>query len=207
MRIGVLSLHGDFAEHLSTLRGLRLGSQNAADPVTVVEVRLPQQLESLDGIVIPGGESTTIGKLMVDYKLLDPLRARIQAGLAVFGTCAGAILLARDLGGSTQPRLGVMDLSIRRNAYGRQIHSFETEVEVPEIGGPPIRAVFIRAPAIVGCGPTVRILASLPNGSIVAARQGRLLATAFHPELSGDDRMHRYFLSIAGQPAAGSRAA
>ena len=202
MRIGVLALHGDFAEHLSMLRSL--GPERPADPgsVVAVEVRLPRQLDSLDGLIIPGGESTTIGKLMVDYGMLEPLRARIRSGLAVFGTCAGAILLARDLGGSTQPRLGVMDLSIRRNAYGRQIQSFETDVEVSEIGGPPLRAVFIRAPAIVGCGPTVRILASLPNGSIVAARQGRLLAAAFHPELSGDGRLHRYFLSMAEARAA-----
>jgi len=202
MRIGVLALHGDFAEHLATLRGLASGPSAGSQPVTAVEVKLPGDLDSLDGLILPGGESTTIGKLMVDYGLLEPLRARIRSGLATFGTCAGAILLARDLGGSTQPRLGVMDLSIRRNAYGRQLQSFETDIEVPEIGGPPLRAVFIRAPAIVGCGPTVRVLASLPNGSIVAARQGRLLAAAFHPELTGDSRLHRYFLSMTERLAA-----
>ncbi|HET6486132.1 MAG TPA: pyridoxal 5'-phosphate synthase glutaminase subunit PdxT [Spirochaetia bacterium] len=202
MRIGVLALHGDFAEHLAMLGSL--ATQRTADwgSVVAVEVKLPQQLDSLDGLILPGGESTTIGKLMVDYGLVEPLRARVRSGLAVFGTCAGAILLARDLGGSTQPRLGVMDLSIRRNAYGRQIQSFETDVAVSGIGGPPLRAVFIRAPAIVGCGPSVRVLASLPNGSIVAARQGRLLAAAFHPELTGDSRLHQYFLSMVEGQAA-----
>ncbi len=199
MRIGVLALHGDFAEHLSTLRGLgpgRPGATGANGALETIEVRLPEELGLLDGLILPGGESTTIGKLLVEYEFLEPLRQRILAGLPVFGTCAGAILLAREIDGSSQPWLAVMDLSVRRNAYGRQLQSFETDLPIPELGDPPMRAVFIRAPTITGCGDSVRVLARLPDSGIVAARQGGILAAAFHPELSGDDRLHRYFLSM-----------
>jgi 5'-phosphate synthase pdxT subunit len=203
MRIGVLALQGDFAEHTAVLSGLereRLARGSGAGlldgPIEAMEVRLPEQLAALDGIIIPGGESTTIGKMLSDYGLLEPLRRRIRSGLPAFGTCAGAIALAEKVIGLKQPLLGVMDLLIRRNAYGRQLQSFETELLIPELGDPPLRAVFIRAPSIESVGAGVRVLASLPDGSIVAARQRNLLATTFHPELAGDFRLHRYFLQM-----------
>jgi 5'-phosphate synthase pdxT subunit len=185
-RIGVLALQGDFAEHRKTLE--RLGAD-------VVEVRLPGDLEGLDGLVIPGGESTTIGKLLVDYGLLGPLRERVRAGLPTLGTCAGAIVLARDIG-RDQPLIGAMDLVVERNAFGRQLQSFEADLAVAQLGDPPMRAIFIRAPAIASVGPGVEVLARLEDGTIVAARQGNLLATAFHPELTGDGRLHAYWLSL-----------
>jgi pyridoxal 5'-phosphate synthase pdxT subunit len=183
--IGVLALQGAFVEHAAMLRGLG---------VAVREVRLPAQLPGLAGLVIPGGESTTIGKLLVAYQLLEPLRALIAAGLPVFGTCAGLILLAKDVGGLEQPLLAAMDVRVRRNAFGRQLQSGEADLLLPPLGERPLRAVFIRAPVIEAVGPGVEVLARLDDGRIVAARQGRLLVTAFHPELTGDDRLHRYFL-------------
>jgi pyridoxal 5'-phosphate synthase pdxT subunit len=185
-RVGVLALQCDFLEHRQTLE--RLGHE-------VVEVRLPGDLAGLDGLVIPGGESTTIGKLMVEHGLLEPLRERIAAGLPTFGTCAGAIVLARDIG-RDQPLIGAMDLVVERNAFGRQLQSFEADVPVPSVGDPPMRAIFIRAPAIASVGPEVEVLARLDDGTIVAARQGNLLATAFHPELTDDGRLHAYWLSL-----------
>ena len=196
MRIGVLALQGDFSEHASVLRGLG---------VEAVEVRTARQLSEIDGLVIPGGESTTIGKLMQDCGLLDPLRERISAGMPAFGTCAGAIVLARDIGGLDQPLIGIMDLSVRRNAFGRQLESFETLLQIPALGDPPMRAVFIRAPAIVSVGDGVEVLARLPDGRIVAARQAHMLAAAFHPELTEDSRLHRYFIELVR--TAGDRAA
>jgi 5'-phosphate synthase pdxT subunit len=187
MRIGVLALQGDFFEHAAVLRGLG---------IEAVEVRTARQLSEIDGLIIPGGESTTIGKLMQDCGLLDPLRRRIAAGMPAFGTCAGAIMLARDIGGLEQPLIGVMDLSVRRNAFGRQLESFETLLPIPALGDPPMRAVFIRAPAIVSVGDGVEVLARLPDGAIVAARQEHMLAAAFHPELTGDSRLHRYFAEL-----------
>ena len=194
MRIGVLALQGDFAEHLSMLRQTGTG---------VREVRLPEQLEGLDGLIIPGGESTTIGKLAATFGLIDPLRD-FAVRHPVWGTCAGAIFLSRDAQ-RDQPLLGVMDITVERNAFGRQVDSFETNVLFPVLDDPqrPFRAVFIRAPLIASAGKGVEILAQLPAGRdqgrarIVAARQGHLLATSFHPELTGDDRFHRYFLSLA----------
>lgn len=185
MRIGILALQGDFAEHTAMLR--QLSAQ-------VVEVRRPEHLDGLDGLIIPGGESTTIGKLLVAYGLLEPLRQRAKEGWPIWGTCAGAILLANDLGASQQPRLGVMDIAVQRNAFGRQLQSFETDLPVPELGEPPLRAVFIRAPCIETVGPRAAALARLEDGRVVAARQGHLLATCFHPELTDDLRFHRYFL-------------
>ena len=187
LRIGVLALQGDFAEHRKTLE--RLGAD-------VVEVRLPGDLEGLDGLVIPGGESTTIGKLLVDYGLLDPLRERVRAGLPTLGTCAGAIVLASDIGGLDQPLVGAMDLKVRRNAFGRQLQSFEADLPMAALGDRPVRAIFIRAPAIESVGPAGEVLARLQDGTIVAARQGKLVATAFHPELTDDDRFHAYWLSL-----------
>ena len=187
MRIGVLALQGGVAEHLAMLR--RLG-------VEAVEVRLPDQMERLDGIILPGGESTTIGALMVEYGLLGPLRRRLQAGLPAYGTCAGMILLASDLGGARQPILGVMDIAVRRNAFGSQLDSFEQDLAVADLEGGTFRAVFIRAPAIERLGAGVESLARLGDGTPVAARQGRLLASAFHPELGGDLRIHRMFADL-----------
>jgi 5'-phosphate synthase pdxT subunit len=191
MKIGVLALQGAFLEHEKMLR--RIG-------VETCEVRRPEHLEGLDGLIIPGGESTTIGKLAVQYKLMEPIRAMAAAGKPLWGTCAGMILMARDVG-RDQPRLGLMDVNVRRNAFGRQVDSFETRLDVPAIATPdnsrPFHAIFIRAPLIESVGADVDVLARLDNGAIVAARQGRLLVTAFHPELSGDDRFHCYFVSLA----------
>jgi 5'-phosphate synthase pdxT subunit len=191
MKIGVLALQGDFIEHITVLQ--RIGVQT-------VEVRLPKHLEDLDGLIIPGGESTTIGKLAVDFDLLEPLR-RFGQQKAIWGTCAGAIFLSKDAH-RPQPLLGLMDIIVERNAFGRQVASFEVDLEVPELSkvSPderPFHAIFIRAPLIEAVQGEARALASLPDGRIVAARQGRLLATAFHPELTNDDRFHRYFLSLA----------
>jgi 5'-phosphate synthase pdxT subunit len=191
MRIGILALQGDFAEHCVMLQ--RLG-------VTVIEVRLPEQLEGLNGLIIPGGESTTIAKLAVNYNLMEPLRAFAQEK-AMWGTCAGAIFMSRDAH-RNQPLLQLMDITVERNAFGRQVNSFEVDLDVPallevEPSGQPFHAVFIRAPLIESVQANTCILAKLADGRIVAAQQGHLLATAFHPELTGDDRFHRYFLQLA----------
>jgi 5'-phosphate synthase pdxT subunit len=191
MRIGVLALQGAFIEHEQALQ--RIG-------VEAREVRLPEQLEGLDGLIIPGGESTTIGKLAVQYGLMEPIRAMAAEGKLLWGTCAGMIFMAKDVG-RDQPLLGLMDVTVQRNAFGRQVDSFETDLDVPAIITPenkrPFHAIFIRAPLIESVGMGVDVLAALSNGAIVAARQGRLLATSFHPELAYDDRFHRYFVSLA----------
>lgn len=192
MRIGVLALQGDFAEHIVVLR--RLGADG-------VEVRLPEHLAGLDGLIIPGGESTTIGKLATRWGLMDPLRD-FGRTKPVWGTCAGAIFLSKDAH-RDQPLLGLMDITVARNAFGRQVDSFEIGLDVPVLraaqdGAPLFHAVFIRAPLIERVGAGVEVLAQLEDGRIVAARQGHLLATSFHPELTGDTRFHRYFLSLAG---------
>jgi 5'-phosphate synthase pdxT subunit len=194
MRIGVLALQGDFAEHINMLA--RLGAETR-------EVRLPEHLEGLDGLIIPGGESTTIGKLAVDFGLLEPLK-KFSKAKPVWGTCAGAIFLSKDAtrAKNGQPLLGVMEITIQRNAFGRQVDSFETDLDVPALSAvsednPPYRAVFIRAPLIEAVNEKkVEVLATVDDGIIVAARQGQLLATSFHPELTEDDRFHRYFLSM-----------
>ena len=194
-KYGVLALQGDFLEHVQMLRSL---------DVETVEVRLPQQLRELDGLIIPGGESTTIGKLAVAYKLVEPIRRMAEEGRPVWGTCAGMILLAKDIG-RDQPLIGVMDVAVKRNAFGRQVDSFEADLAIPALDavsaaeeqGRPFRAVFIRAPYIQSVGDQVLVLSRLADGTIVAARQDNLLATAFHPEISGDTRFHRYFLSLS----------
>lgn len=191
MKIGVLALQGDFSEHAAMLKNL---------DVEVVEVRLPEHLEGLHGLIIPGGESTTMGKLAGDYGLLEPLR-RFGRDEPVWGTCAGAILLSKDVR-RAQPLLGLMDITVERNAFGRQVDSFEVDLNVPALksvgdGQNPYHAVFIRAPLIEKVEGHARVLARLPDGRIVAAQQGHLLATAFHPELTGDVRFHRYFLTLA----------
>ncbi len=191
MKIGVLALQGDFAEHQVVLETLG---------VEVTQVRLPQHLAGLDGLIIPGGESTTIGKLAVAFDLMQPLRL-FGREHAIWGTCAGAIFLAKQAG-REQPLLELMDISIARNAFGRQVDSFEVDLSVPALLrvdplDRPYHTVFIRAPLIESVGKGVEVLAQLEDGRIVAARQGHLLATSFHPELTGDDRFHRYFLELA----------
>lgn len=190
MKIGVLAIQGDFAEHIAMLR--RLGVETA-------EVRLPSHLDGLDGLIMPGGESTTIGKLSVDFGLLEPL-CEFGRDRAVWGTCAGAIFLAKDAR-RDQPLLGLMDITIQRNAFGRQVDSFEADLEIEALqqatnSTAPYHAVFIRAPIIESVQGEAGVLAALPDGRIVAARQGRLLATSFHPELTQDTRFHEYFLTL-----------
>lgn len=189
MTVGILALQGDFREHEAVLQ--RIGAPTQ-------QVRLPRHLDVVDRLIIPGGESTTIGRLLTLYNLLEPLRQRAGRDLAVWGTCAGAILLARQIldGRPDQPALGVMDIVVRRNAFGRQLDSFEAELSIPTLGDPPLPGVFIRAPGIETVGAEVAVLSRLPDGAIVAAQQGRLLATTFHPELTDDDRVHRYFLEL-----------
>ena len=187
MKIGVLASQGAFAEHIATLIKL---------DVEAVPVRLPGELAGVDGLIIPGGESTTISRLLAAYNLTDRIISMAGDGMPVFGTCAGMILMAREISGNGTSSLGLMDISVRRNAFGRQVDSFEVEVDVPALGEPPFPAVFIRAPLIERCKDGVEVLARLENGTIVAARQGKLLVTSFHPELTGDPRFHRYFLDI-----------
>ncbi len=186
-RAGVLGLQGDFREHLETLGRLS---------ASAIDVRRPEQLDAIDALIIPGGESTTIGKLAEHYGFIPKLRERIAAGMAVWGTCAGAIFLARDVPGHPHPILGAMDLTVRRNAFGRQRESFEADLDVPRLGAAPFHAVFIRSPLIARVGDGVEVLSTLPGGAIVAVRQDRLLATSFHPELTRDDRFHAYFLAL-----------
>jgi len=190
MKIGVLALQGDFVEHIEMLK--RAGAAG-------IEVRLPPDLAEIDGLIIPGGESTSIGKLAVLYDLIEPIR-KLAETQPVWGTCAGAIFLSKEVH-HQQPVLGLMDIVVRRNAFGRQVDSFETDLNVPALaagaGEPrPFHAVFIRAPLIERVGADAEVLATLPDGRIVAVRDRNLLATSFHPELTGDDRFHRYFLSL-----------
>jgi 5'-phosphate synthase pdxT subunit len=190
MKIGVLALQGDFSEHIVMLRRLK---------VEPVEVRLPTHLNGLDGLIIPGGESTTIGKLAVAYNLMEPLRLFGQRH-AIWGTCAGAIFLSKDVS-RDQPLLGLMDIKVERNAFGRQLDSFEAELDIPELKQAtattaPYHAVFIRAPIIESVSGGTKILSTVPDGRIVAAQQGHLLATSFHPELTNDTRFHEYFLTL-----------
>jgi 5'-phosphate synthase pdxT subunit len=188
-RIGVLALQGDFAAHIKMLATLGIEG---------IAIRQPKQLAEIDGIIIPGGESTTIGKLMVSYNLQDVLQKKIQDGLPTWGTCAGLILLAKETDNALagQPLLASMDIRIRRNAFGSQRESFETDLSVPALGEAPFHAFFIRGPAIEKVGPQVKVLATLDDGTVVAVREGTLLGTAFHPEVSGDTRFHQYFLRI-----------
>jgi len=190
MKIGVLALQGDFAEHITMLKIMG---------VETVEVRLPEQLDGLDGIIIPGGESTTIGKLALAYGLIEPLQQFGQRH-AIWGTCAGAIFLSKDIG-LEQPLLGLMDIKVKRNAFGRQLESFEADLDIlvlKQATGTEeaYHAFFIRAPIIESVFGNAKIIASLPDGRIVAAQQNNLLATSFHPELTDDTRFHQYFLSL-----------
>ena len=190
MKIGVLALQGDFSEHIQVLQNLGVEAE---------EIRLPGQLEQISGLIIPGGESTTIGKMAVAYDLMVPMK-HFGEKKPIWGTCAGAIFLSKDVH-RMQPLLGLMDIKVSRNAFGRQVASFECDLEIPaldkiEPGKKPFHAVFIRAPLIESVSGDAQILARLPDGRIVAAQQNHLLATSFHPELTRDDRFHRYFLSM-----------
>jgi 5'-phosphate synthase pdxT subunit len=187
VKIGVLAIQGDFAEHIQMLKRLE---------VATAEVRLPAHLTGLDGLIMPGGESTTIGKLAVDFGLLEPLR-EFGRTHAIWGTCAGAIFLSKDAR-RNQPLLGLMDIIVKRNGFGRQVDSFEADLAIPELGkGGPYHAIFIRAPIIEAVQGDAKALSTLSDGRIVAALQGKLLATSFHPELTEDVRFHEYFLAMA----------
>jgi 5'-phosphate synthase pdxT subunit len=190
MKVGVLALQGTFIEHIGILR--QLG-------VEAPPIRLPHELDTLDGLIIPGGESTTMLKLMGSFRLIQPIREMARNGLAIWGICAGMVLLAKSISNYEMETLGLMDMKIRRNAFGSQIDSFEVDLEMPAVGEEPFHAVFIRAPVVKEAKPGVKILSCLPDGTIVAARQNRLLACAFHPEFTDDLRFHSYFLNMVSQ--------
>lgn len=187
MKIGVLASQGAFAEHIAILNRLE---------TEAVPVRLPRELRGLDGLIIPGGESTTVSRLMSEYRLAGEIEALAMAGMPVFGTCAGMILMAKRVAGNNNGHLGLMDIEVRRNAFGRQRESFEAELSITVLGEEPFHGVFIRAPVIEHYDGGVEVLARLGGGAVVAARQEKLLASAFHPELTDDLRFHRYFLDI-----------
>ncbi|MCE5198669.1 MAG: pyridoxal 5'-phosphate synthase glutaminase subunit PdxT [Armatimonadota bacterium] len=194
--IGVLGLQGDYQKHLEMLHSI--------DGVNAKIVRTAQEIsEWCDGLVIPGGESTTVGKLMARYGVDTAIIERAAKGMAVFGTCTGMILLASEIEGSDQHRLGLMDTTVRRNAYGRQLDSFEADLDVPCLGGKTVRAVFIRAPQITAVGSKVEVLATLESGEAVMIRQGNCLAISFHPELTDDTRVHKYFVEVTREAAVG----
>lgn len=198
-RVGVLAVQGDVREHLYAVE--RAGAVG-------VTVRRPSELEGVDGLIIPGGESTTMDKLVRAFELYEPLRARIAAGLPVYGSCAGMIMLADRIadGRADQQTLGGLDITVRRNAFGRQVDSFEEDLHIRAIGGGPMRAVFIRAPWVEECGPDVEVLAAVEEGPaagrVVAVRQGHLLATSFHPEVTGDHRFHQLFVQMVRDAVA-----
>ena len=199
MTTGILALQGDFREHAEMLASIGQAS---------VEVRRPEQLDALDSLIIPGGESTTIARLILRYDFTEPLRLFCNSGRPTWGTCAGAILLAKQVDDLDRPGIETMDMTVARNAFGRQVDSFEAGIEIGGLDGKPFRAIFIRAPVIESVGEGVEVLGRLEDGAIVAARQDNLLATAFHPELGGDTRLHEYFLTIgaAQRPRAGAGA-
>jgi 5'-phosphate synthase pdxT subunit len=191
--IGVLALQGDVREHLAMLA--EIGTRGRP-------VRTLAELDTVDGLIVPGGESTVIGKLTRRYGLLEPLRERAKAGFPVFGTCAGLIFMAREVEGPPQHLLGVLDVRVRRNAFGRQVASFEAEFDVKELDGGPVTALFIRAPWVSELAPGVEVLAEV-DGRVVAVRQGNLLGTSFHPELAGEPRFHRRFAELVAAAAGG----
>ena len=193
MKIGVLAIQGDFIEHIAILTKLGVNSQ---------QVRLPEQLEDLDGLIIPGGESTTLSRLMSMYHLREPVAQMAQQHKTVWGTCAGMIMMANEITEEDPSPLQLMDIGVQRNAFGRQIDSFEQDLEIPRLNTPPFHAIFIRAPVIIRVGDRVQVLAELPDGRPVAVQQGNLLATSFHPELTNDTRFHQYFLDLATTQAA-----
>jgi 5'-phosphate synthase pdxT subunit len=187
MRVGVLASQGAFAEHISALNKLK---------TEAVPVRLPGELQGVDGLIIPGGESTTISLLMNAYDLMQEIASLTKGGLPLFGTCAGMILMAKHIANNSTASLGLMDITVKRNAFGRQVDSFETKLKIPALGKEPFPAVFIRAPLIEHCDTGVEVIARLDDNTIVAARQHKLLVSAFHPELTDDLRFHKYFLEI-----------
>jgi len=191
-RIGVLALQGAFAEHVASLRAV------GAEPV---EIRLPAQLDDVEGLIIPGGESTTMRKLIARWEMRQPILDLAASGRPIFGTCAGMIVLATEIVGGEEPVLPLLDVTVQRNAFGRQLDSFETELDVPLLGDKPVHAVFIRAPIIERVGPEVDVMASLPDGRIVAVRQRNVIATSFHPELAGETRFHRLVATMAAEHA------
>ncbi|MBM4406506.1 MAG: pyridoxal 5'-phosphate synthase glutaminase subunit PdxT [Chloroflexi bacterium] len=195
--IGVLALQGDFAEHAAVLT--RSG-------VDVRGVRLPKDLAGISGLILPGGESTTFANLLEAYGLRDPIRSLAQGGMAIWGTCAGLIALANRVRGRAEAIIGGLDVEVERNAYGRQVDSFETDIHVPALGEGTYHAVFIRAPVIIKVGPGVKSLAALGDGPAIAVRQGNLLGTSFHPELTEDARFHQYFVQLAEESSRRARA-
>jgi 5'-phosphate synthase pdxT subunit len=192
MKIGVLALQGAFAEHVAALRAIGMEA---------VEVRLPEQLEDVDGLIIPGGESTTMRRLIARWGLREPIMALAAEGKPLFGTCAGMIVLSKQIDGGEEPVLPLLDVTVERNAFGRQLDSFETELNVPLLGDTPVHAVFIRAPVIESVGPNVDVIASLEDGRIVAVRERNVIATSFHPELAGETRFHRLVATMAAEHA------
>jgi 5'-phosphate synthase pdxT subunit len=186
-RIGILALQGDVREHATALRDV------GAEPV---EVRLPRDLVGLDGLILPGGESTTMRKLIDLYGLREPIMALARSGAPMYGTCAGMILLAERIADGDEPVLGLLDITVQRNAYGRQLDSFEADLSIPALGDEPLHGVFIRAPVVSEVGAEVEVLARDPDGRPIAVRQGRVMATAFHPELTSDRRLHRLLLEL-----------
>ena len=192
MKIGVLALQGAFAEHVAVLRSIG---------VEAVEVRLPDHLEDVDGLVLPGGESTTMRRLIDRWGLRQPILDLAARGAPLFGTCAGMIVLSRDIAGGEDPVLPLLDVTVERNAFGRQLDSFETELVVPLLGDTPVHAVFIRAPVIERVGDDVDVLARLDDGRVVAVRQRNVIATSFHPELAGETRFHRLVATMAAEHA------
>ena len=192
-RIGVLALQGAVREHVAAIRDV------GAEPV---EVRLPRDLVDLDALVLPGGESTTMRKLIDAYGLREPIAAMARGGTPMLGTCAGMILLAERIADGDEPVFPMLDLEVRRNGYGRQLDSFEADLEVPSLGDTPMHGVFIRAPMVTDVGPRAEVLARDPDGRAVAVRQGRVLATAFHPELTGDRRLHRLLAQLVAEGAS-----
>jgi len=198
MKIGVLAVQGDFSEHVRTYRAIG---------VEAVEVRLPEDLEGVSGLTLPGGESTTMRRLIDRWGLRQPILDLAASGAPIFGTCAGMILLAREIVGGEEPLLALLDVAVRRNAFGRQLESFEGDLSVSMLGDGPVHGVFIRAPVIERVGPGVDVLARLDDGRVVAVRERNIIATAFHPELAGETRFHRLVATMAAEhddPAEGS---
>lgn len=190
MKIGVLALQGDFVEHIAILKKLGIEGR---------EVRLPEHLQDLDGLIIPGGESTTLSRLLTIYQMREPITQMARQGKALWGTCAGMIMMAHEITEEDPIPLQLMDIGVQRNAFGRQIDSFEQDLEIAAFDSSPFHAVFIRAPVITRVGDQVKLLAQLPDGRPVAVQQDNLLATSFHPELTNDPRFHRYFLELASR--------
>ena len=188
MKIGVLAVQGDFAEHIAILRSIDVDAR---------EVRLPEQLDALDGLIIPGGESTTLSRLMSLYNLREPIAQMASGGTPVWGTCAGMIMLANEITEQDPVPLGLMDIGVQRNAFGRQVDSFEQELQISPLSDEPYNCIFIRAPVVIRIGESVEVLASLDDGRPVAVQQDNLMATAFHPELTRDARVHQYFCELA----------